>query len=121
MLGLRTAVYKVPNLELATTWYRQAFNEDPYFVQDFYVGFNIKGFELGLLPDEPKDRVWSDNAVSYWGVDDIEETYKHLIGVGAKEHEAPNSVGGNLMVASVYDPWGNVIGIIYNPEFKLPE
>jgi hypothetical protein len=25
------------------------------------------------------------------------------------------------MVASVKDPWDNVIGLIYNPDFKLPE
>jgi len=24
------------------------------------------------------------------------------------------------MVASVKDPWGNIIGLIYNPEFRLP-
>ena len=31
------------------------------------------------------------------------------------------NVGGELMAASVIDPWQNVIGIIYNPYFKLPE
>jgi hypothetical protein len=31
------------------------------------------------------------------------------------------NVGGSLMVASVKDPWDNVIGLIYNPDFKLPE
>ena len=25
----------------------------PYFDQPFYVGFNVGGFELGLLPDAP--------------------------------------------------------------------
>jgi hypothetical protein len=35
--------------------------------------------------------------------------------------QKPNNVGGEIMVASIKDPWNNVIGIIYNPEFKLPE
>ena len=30
-----------------------------------------------------------------------------------------NNVGGEIIVASVYDPWKNIIGIIYNPDFKL--
>ena len=40
--------------------------------------------------------------------------------LGATMHEKPNNVGGELMVASVKDPWNNVIGFIYNPAFKLP-
>jgi hypothetical protein len=31
------------------------------------------------------------------------------------------NVGGELMVCSVKDPWDNIIGLIYNPYFKLPE
>jgi lactoylglutathione lyase len=41
--------------------------------------------------------------------------------LGATGHESPQTVGGEIVVASVKDPWGNIIGIIYNPEFKLPE
>jgi lactoylglutathione lyase len=121
MKGLRTTVYHVPTLEEGKKWYARAFRTEPYFDEVFYVGFNIGGYELGLLPDEEMKIGKGDNVLSYWGVDDIEEQYKHLIGQGAREHQAPNNVGGDLMVASVFDPWGNVIGIIYNPHFKLPE
>jgi lactoylglutathione lyase len=58
--------------------------------------------------------------VSYWGIDNIEDTYKHFLNVGATEHEAPQNVGGEIIVASGKDPWGNIIGLIYNPDFKLP-
>jgi lactoylglutathione lyase len=34
-------------------------------------------------------------------------------------HEAPNNVGGDIMVASVFDPWDNIIGIIFNPTFTV--
>ncbi len=30
------------------------------------------------------------------------------------------NVGGEIVIASVKDPWGNIIGLIYNPEFRLP-
>ena len=59
--------------------------------------------------------------MSYWGVNDIEKVYNHLIELGATEHEKPTNVGGELMVASVKDPWGNIVGFIYNPEFKLKD
>ena len=60
-----------------------------------------------------------DERTAYWGVDDIKKTYAMFIEAGAIPHEEPNNVGGELMDASVKDPWGNDIGLIYNPEFSL--
>ncbi|MEZ4804269.1 MAG: VOC family protein [Bacteroidia bacterium] len=117
--GLRTCIYKVGDLEKAKQWYSKAFDSKPTFDEVFYVGFNIKGFELGLLPEEKPTQIKTDTVLTYWGVDSIEEAYQHLLECGAKEHEAPNNVGGELMLATVKDPWGNIIGIIYNPYFKI--
>jgi lactoylglutathione lyase len=117
MKGLRTTIYKVASLKDAKEWYSKAFKTKPYFDEPFYVGFNIGGYELGLLPDES---LKGDNVLSYWGVENIQEAYQELISLGAAEHEAPNNVGEDIMVATVKDPWENIIGIIYNPHFKLP-
>lgn len=119
ILGLRTTIYKVSDINTAKDWYAKVFQVLPYFDQPFYVGFNISGYELGLQPEEnpgPK----TDSVVCYWGSDNIESDYEHFLSLGAKMHEAPQNVGGQISVASVIDPWGNVIGLIYNPEFKLP-
>ena len=118
-LGLRTTIYKVTDLEKATAWYAKAFGTEPYFNEPFYVGFNIAGYELGLQPDEVPAENKADNVVSYWGVEDVNKTYQDLLNVGATAHEEPQNVGGEIVVASVKDPWGNTIGLIYNPEFKL--
>jgi lactoylglutathione lyase len=106
-------------LSKAKEWYTRAFRTEPYFDEPFYVGFNIGGYELGLLPGEKADHAQADNVLSYWGVDDIGQLYAHLIALGATDHEKPTNVGGEIMTATVRDPWGNVVGIIYNPEFKL--
>ncbi len=119
-LGLRTTIYLVPDLATGKQWYHEAFGTAPYFDEPFYVGFNIGGYELGLLPDTPSIEK-SDNVLSYWGVEDIHVAYEDLISKGATSHQAPNNVGGDLMVATVRDPWGNVIGIIYNPHFALSD
>ena len=119
MLGLRTVGYLVPDLNAAKEWYTKAFDQEPYFDEPFYVGFNIGGYELGLMPNENGDSASCDNVRTLWGVENIQKVYDHLITLGATEHEAPHNVGGPLMVASVRDPWGNVIGLIYNPEFKV--
>jgi predicted enzyme related to lactoylglutathione lyase len=119
MLGLRTTIYTVPDLAEAKAWYAKAFNQEPYFDEPFYVGFNIGGYELGLLPEEKESTAKSDNVRTYWGVEQIEEVYGQLLELGATVHEAPHNVGGPLMVATLKDPWDNVIGLIYNPEFQL--
>lgn len=120
MLGLRTTAYKVSDLDKAKAWYAKAFGVQPYFDEPFYVGFNIMGYELGLLPEEGLTSKGT-NVITYWGVEDIHIAFKQLLELGATKHEEPTNVGGELMVASVFDPWQNVIGIIYNPYFKLPE
>ena len=117
ILGLRTVCYKVSDITKAKEWYSDAFNTQPYFDEPFYVGFNIAGYELGLQPDES---VKGDNVVTYWGVEDINTEYNRFLKLGATEREAPQNVGGDITTASITDPWGNVIGLIYNPEFKLP-
>lgn len=120
-LGLRTTIYKVTDIDEAKRWYSEVFETMPYFDQPFYVGFNIGGYELGLQPVEKKAEVQADNVVTYWGVQDIEAVYNILINSGAEPYEKPENVGGEIEVATVIDPWGNVIGIIYNPAFKIVE
>ena len=117
ILGLRTVIYQVKDIDSAKDWYSKAFGVLPYFDEPFYAGFNIGGYELGLQPDEATT---GDNILAYWGVDDIETEYSRFLDLGATVHEAPQNVGGEIVVASVKDPWGNIIGLIYNPEFRLP-
>ena len=120
-LGLRTTIYKVAEIEKAKKWYSAAFETEPYFDEPFYVGFNIGGYELGLLPEDNPTTEKQATVLTYWGVNNIEQAYEHLVKMGATENEKPQNVGGDIMTATVKDPWGNIIGIIYNPEFKLKE
>ncbi|MDB4291851.1 VOC family protein [Maribacter sp.] len=121
MLGLRTVIYKVGDIAKATEWYTKAFETAPYFNEPFYVSFNIRGYELGLQPEKNPATEKPESVTALWGVEQIEAEYQRLLKLGAAEYERPTAVGGALMVASVKDPWGNILGLIYNPEFKLPD
>lgn len=121
ILGLRTTIYKVGDINKAKEWYANAFATQPYFDEPFYVGFSIGGFELGLQPEDNPTIDKVESVVSYWGVDNIVDTYNKLISLGATENEPPYNVGDDLMTATVKDPFGNVIGLIYNPHFKIKE
>lgn len=116
--GLRTAIYKVKDLEKAKEWYSDVLNIEPYFDEPFYVGFNVGGFELGLDPDA-ENVTAGDNLQVYWGVRNAKATFDELLSKGASVHSEPNNVGGEIVVASVFDPFGNIFGIIENPAFKI--
>ena len=117
MLGLRTTVYTFEDLNLAKQWYSKAFGIKPYFEEAYYVGYNIRGFELGLMPASDKAPKGA-NVIAYWGVEDIDSEYKRLIKLGATSNTAIAEVGGGIKLATVKDPFGNVLGLIYNPLFK---
>ena len=116
-LGLRTVIYHVEDVETAKAFYTKILGFPPYFDQPFYVGYNVEGYELGLQPPETSDI--SDKVETYWGVDDIHTAYEQLKTDGALPHSEPQEVGGDIWVAMVKDPSGNIIGIIKNPHFKL--
>ncbi len=107
---LRTIVYSAPNLPQAREFYSQALNQEPYFEEPFYIGFDVNGYELGLDPNAPA--AGQGGPVTYWRVADVDAAYARLLALGATEHEAVYDVGGGLRLGSVVDPCGNVVGVI---------
>lgn len=77
----------------------------------------MAGFELGLDPD-PITYTSGNSAITYWGIEDIDAFFKQIEGMDIQVHEAPKNVGGAIWVGSIFDPFGNVIGLIENPSFS---
>lgn len=119
-LGLRTTIYHVQDIQQAKEWYSKVLGIEPYFDQPFYVGFNVAGFELGLDPDLTGVKKGAGH-VAYWGVENAREAYQRLLDEGATSHRAPQEVGEGIIVATVNDPFGNVLGLIENPHFKIEQ
>ena len=120
ILGLRTTIYHVPDLDQAKAWYAGVFGVQPYFDQPFYVGFNLGGYELGLNPDLADASPGPGGSVAYWGVADIMAAVHRFESAGATIKIRPHEVGEGIKVATVADPFGNLIGLIENPHFTLP-
>jgi predicted enzyme related to lactoylglutathione lyase len=116
--GLRTVIYQVGDLDRAREWYGEVLGKEPYFDEPFYVGFDVGGFELGLLPDESTTRS-STGVIAYWGVDDADAALGRLLELGAGERGDVQDVGDGIRLATVLDPFGNVFGVIENPHFAL--
>lgn len=114
ILGLRTAIYPSPDLAAAKRWYAEVLGVAPYFDEPFYAGFNVGGFELGLVPDGTPA---TNGSQALWGVADIVAEHSRLLGMGAKPLDPVTDVGGGIKVAAVLDPSGNRLGLIENPHF----
>lgn len=113
--GLRTTVYHVRDLARSKAWYADLLGYGPYFDEPFYVGFDVGGYELGLLPAVPDEL---PGAVTYWGVEDIEAVVAALIDRGANAVDPVTDVGEGIRLATVRDPMGNLLGVIENPNFR---
>ncbi len=112
--GLRTAIYPAADLETAKAWWTGLLGFGPYFDQPFYVGYEVGGYELGLLPDLPV----TDGVQTYWGVDDVAVAIAEAVALGASEHRPAEEVGEGIVVGSVRTPAGGILGLIYNPHFR---
>jgi catechol 2,3-dioxygenase-like lactoylglutathione lyase family enzyme len=116
--GLRTVIYHVPDIAKARSWYAKILGFEPYFNEPFYVGFRVGGYELRLDPDPSAGQSGPGGVVAYWGVGNAEQEWKRLLELGATKHSELRDVGEGIRVATIRDPFGNVLGIIENPHFQ---
>jgi len=55
--------------------------------------------------------------VVFWHVDDLTATVARLLSLGAKEYEPITERGEGFVTASVVDPFGNILGVMYNAHY----
>jgi predicted enzyme related to lactoylglutathione lyase len=113
--GLRTVIYPAPDLDATKQWWTAMLGIAPYFDQPFYVGFNVGGYELALMPDADP----ADGALVYWGVHDVAEAVAAATAAGSTEHTPVADVGDGIVTATVRTPDGTILGLISNPNFTL--
>jgi predicted enzyme related to lactoylglutathione lyase len=113
--GLRTVIYPAPDLAAAKAWWGGLLGFEPYFDEPFYVGFQVAGYELGLLPDGDP----ADGPVTYWGVEDLEAAVDAVIAYGGALRTPPQDVGDGIRTAVTRTPTGAPLGLIVNPHFSL--
>jgi predicted enzyme related to lactoylglutathione lyase len=105
--GIKTILHPVSDLGAAKAFYTTLLGAEATADSEYYVGFDVGGQHLGLLPNG------GDGApVAYWAVPDIEGKVQELLAAGATAGDAIREVGGGRRVATVVDADGNVIGLL---------
>jgi predicted enzyme related to lactoylglutathione lyase len=125
--GLTTITYFADDVTAAKDWYTEVLGVEAYFVRPVegtpaYVEFRLGDHqhELGLLDSRfaPHDLLDKPSGVvTYWAVDDIEASFERLLSLGATVHDKPTERGPGYVTASVRDPFGNILGVMYNEHY----
>ncbi len=125
--GLATISYYADDVEEAKAWYSNLLGIAPYFVRptegpSAYVEFRLGDYqhELGIIDRHyapPATTTGPAGVVAYWHVDDLPTAYARLLALGATGHEPPVERGTGFVTASVVDPFGNILGVMYNPHY----
>jgi len=111
----------------ATRWYTELLGVEPYFTSEAagrgpgYVEFRIGDYqhELGIIDRRfasPELAAGPGGVVVYWHVDDVAATLDRLVSLGQATPGTHRAQPG-FVTASVVDPFGNVLGIMYNRHY----
>jgi len=124
--GLTTVNYLADDVAAAVGWYTELLGVEPYFSRPVegtlaYAEFRIGDYqhELGIL-DRRFAPGWpgkAGGAIVYWHVDDVRASFWRLLALGATAHEEPVERGPGFVTASVIDPFGNLLGVMYNQHY----
>lgn len=121
--GLTTVSYYADDLDAAKAWYSELLGIAPYFeVPGGYAEFRVGDYqhELGLINSRfaPEGATTGPaGAIMYWHVDDVDATLEKLLALGAKEYQPITRRGEGFVTAAVVDPFGNILGIMYNAHY----
>ncbi|QVQ49986.1 VOC family protein [Spiractinospora alimapuensis] len=126
--GMATVSYWADDLEAAKRWYADLLGIEPYFsvpgvggkvgYYEFRVGDNQD--ELGLIDSRYRPETLSPGpggTVMYWHVDDVHAAHERLVALGCTEIEPLKDRGEGFITTAFLDPFGNVLGVMYNPHF----
>lgn len=127
--GLATVNFYAVDIKTAKKWYSELLGSEPYFARPdlenpAYIEFRLGDYqhELGIIDSKyaPKGAAATGpgGAIVYWHVDNVAATLEKLKDMGAKEYEPLTKRGeAGFVTASVVDPFGNILGIMYNPHY----
>jgi len=108
--GIKTVLHPVSDLASAKAVYTALLGTSPQTDEAYYVGFDVAGQHIGLVPGGGPQGMTSP--VAYWHVADIEAKLAEVTAAGAVVREAAHDVGGGRLVATFTDPDGNVLGLL---------
>jgi len=108
--GIKTVLHPVTDLARAKAVYTALLGVEPQADAAYYVGYDVDGQHIGLVPNGGPQAMTSP--VAYWHVADIQAKLAEVTAAGASVKDPVRDVGNGRLVATFTDPDGNVLGLI---------
>ncbi|HTU94910.1 MAG TPA: VOC family protein [Solirubrobacteraceae bacterium] len=108
--GIAIVLHPVTDVKAATPVYTALLGTPPAHEADYYVGYEVGGQHIGLVPGGAEQGLTSP--VAHWQVADIEAKLAEITAAGGEVKQAPREVGPGRRVATFTDPDGNVLGLV---------
>lgn len=105
-------VYPVADMTKAKQFFCELVGAGPYADFPAYVGYKHGDMEIGLVPNADERE---PGGLAYWTVNDIAARVKALVDAGGTVVQEITDVADGLLVASVKEPNGNVVGLRQPP------
>lgn len=105
--------YPAADMAKAKDFFRALIGADPYADSPYYVGYKCGDTEIGLVPNAGQIEL---GGLAYWTVDDIAASVKALVDAGGTVVQDPKDVANGLLVASVREPNGSIVGLRQFPK-----
>ena len=125
--GMATVNFWAEDVGAARDWYTALLGVEAYFQRPdtehpAYVEFRIGDSqdEFGIIDRKYAPKAMQPGpggAILHWHVDDIEAAFARLMELGATEYDPITPRESGFVTASVVDPFGNILGIMYNPHY----
>lgn len=113
MKDVSLIVYPAADLAAAKRFFRELIGADPYADSPQYVGYKSGDIEIGLVPNRDQRE---PAGLAYWTVSDIAASVKALEAAGGTVVQPITDVAYGLLVASVKDPNGVIVGLRQPPQ-----
>lgn len=125
--GMANVSYWADDVKAAREWYNEVFGIEPYFQRPdaenpAYIEYRTGDYqhEVGIINKKFRPQPASETpggAILYWHVDEIEQSLERLLALSAQPYQPVTKWGEGFVTAAVIDPFGNILGIMYNQHY----
>lgn len=107
-MAFSTIAIPSKDVQAAKAFYEVYVGAAPVMDESYYVGFQVGDIHLGLIQHLTSS---SDGIQVYWDTPDIKDHLERLVAAGGTIVQEPNDVGGGMLVGTIKDSNGSVVGL----------
>lgn len=108
---LETVILFTEHLEELASFYQEALDLEPFNASPKHLGQQLGPVYFGFDKVEDAGQASEAGVTLWFTVDDLQTTFERVLAMGARVRYPPTQKPWGAVLASVYDPDGNLLGL----------